>query len=136
MTISNPTPKFLASIFKRRGFVDEHVRLFDEDTSDSISTFGIRLIQDEEPVISVLSTPHNEISWLTTKRFVWGDATCQNQFALGDMKAVSLKLVKNKPDIHSLSIGVDLIDGRSYEIFMPDTAVLNGFLAIFARFVE
>jgi len=52
------------------------------------------------------------------------------------MKDISLKLVKDKPDIHSLSIGVDLIDGRSYEIFMPDTAVLNGFLAIFARFVK
>jgi hypothetical protein len=135
MTISNPTPRFLASIFKRRGFVDEHVHLFD-DVDDSIVAFGIDLIQGEEPVIAVLPSPYNEASWLTTKRFVWGKAGRQKQIALNDIKEISLRVIKDKPDIHSLSIGIDSIDGKSYEICMPDTSVLNGFLAIFHRFTK
>lgn len=136
MTISNPTQRFLVSIFKRRGAADDHIRFFDEDVGDNITNFGITLVQEEEPVISILPSQHNEISWLTTKRFVWGGDKHQKQFALNDIKQVSPKLLRGKPDDHALAIGIELVDGRIHEILMPDTGVLNGFLAIFHRFVK
>jgi hypothetical protein len=135
MTISNPTPRFLVSIYKRRGAADDHIRFFDEDVGDKSANFGIALLQEEEPVISILPSQHNEISWLTTKRFVWGDIS-REQFALNDIKQVSPKLLRGRPNDHALAIGVELVDGKVYEILMPDTGVINGFLAIFHRFMK
>ena len=131
-----PSAEFLRSLFHRRGIENEYIQFYDIQKFHEEDDFYLNLSADETPVISVLGTQYNLPSWLTTKRFAWGKSNNRQEFLLNEIKHVNLFLDKNREKSHSLGIKIDTFDEKEHKIFMPDTGVLNGFLAIFKKFVR
>ena len=127
-----PTAISLIELFKRRGIASHHVLFWGPHSNKPVEEFGLELSPDEQAAISMTASESCGQCWLTTKRFVWLDEGEWHQILLNHIADVGPRVLRNQSAL-GLALELEDLDKNIYDIRMPETGVLNGFIAVLHR---